>query len=486
MPSFKSDEEFLTYISMGASGVKRVMDDLTAQGRTPLLLERGSNDYKLWKISRIKGFRVPDILCADTGRRVESRAKTNFEISGSHSTSNPERAWDFGLADTDYIAIPVCERCGEHPIDWRACDLIQYVLIGDMRTAHKAGQTTLTDPKAASQGSEVRLIWPSCVATSPGTVVLISTDRIQYRSKDSGRVVTLRLEKGGKKLTPLVAVGQSVERCHVLASVVPVYQTVADDPKVNHKHYLSDLQSLWPSVRFAAAKALGLFRNKTVEAALLKHLQNGSEHIFVRLETAASLARSGNRDGWKFLEDTLKDQFAQHRLEAVIVLAEIHFAEARDLLFRVLNDSTEEAEIRAGAAWALGEHRDRSVLPALVQVFADTSLSVRIEAARALVKLAPAARADIVKAFGGSDDAKRPGIAWTLSRIGGASVAELLPLMKSEDVRQWVAYVIGTHDPGVYVGEIEELRKRDPEVYFAVTVLWKILTSWVFGLKEYG
>jgi hypothetical protein len=91
MPSFKSDEEFLTYISMGAVGVRRVIEDLKQQGRSPLLLERGSSDFKLWKRLRIKGWRVPDILCVDTGRRIESRAKASFEISGSHSTNNAER-----------------------------------------------------------------------------------------------------------------------------------------------------------------------------------------------------------------------------------------------------------------------------------------------------------------------------------------------------------------------------------------------------------
>ena len=33
--------------------------------------------------------------------------------------------------------------------------------------------------------------------------------------------------------------------------------------------------------------------------------------------------------------------------------------------------------------------------------------------------------------------------------------------------------------------EIERLKERDPEVYFAVTVLWKIMTSWIWELEEY-
>jgi hypothetical protein len=33
---------------------------------------------------------------------------------------------------------------------------------------------------------------------------------------------------------------------------------------------------------------------------------------------------------------------------------------------------------------------------------------------------------------------------------------------------------------------IEALAERDPQVYFAVTVLWKIIASWVYDLEEYS
>ena len=53
------------------------------------------------------------------------------------------------------------------------------------------------------------------------------------------------------------------------------------------------------------------------------------------------------------------------------------------------------------------------------------------------------------------------------------------------NARQWVAYIIGTQDQKRYIYEIEQLKIKDPEVYFAVTVLWKIITSWIWGLQEY-
>ena len=36
-----------------------------------------------------------------------------------------------------------------------------------------------------------------------------------------------------------------------------------------------------------------------------------------------------------------------------------------------------------------------------------------------------------------------------------------------------------------FISELEKIKDSDPEVYFAVTVLWKILNNWVFGLKDY-
>lgn len=57
--------------------------------------------------------------------------------------------------------------------------------------------------------------------------------------------------------------------------------------------------------------------------------------------------------------------------------------------------------------------------------------------------------------------------------------------MVEMDARHWIAYLLGTQKPDAYLGQIEALKHKDPEVYFAVTVLWKILTSWVAHLEEY-
>ena len=127
--SFKTDESFLEKLAIGAIGTQKVIEDLTNQGHTPVELERGSTGYKIWKTIKIKRVRVPDILCINSGIRIESRAKTKLIITMSHSSADETRGWDFGLKDEDYVALVVCEKCGEEPIDWAADENVQLLKI---------------------------------------------------------------------------------------------------------------------------------------------------------------------------------------------------------------------------------------------------------------------------------------------------------------------------------------------------------------------
>ena len=407
----------------------QVLEDLRRQGHTPILLERGSSDFKLWRQIRIKGMRVPDILCINNARRVESRAKTDFEISGSHSPLNPERAWDFGLDNRDFLAIPVCEKNGERPIDWQVAPFVQYASVADLRKARDLGLTETSDPKAANQGSEVRVIWPSTVALSPGTVVSIQGDRLQYRV--ANRVNTIRLTKKGSRLTPLVTTAAAVERNQVLAAVVPVSRQVPLEPQVGMSHYLGDLDSMSPSARFAAAKALGLYHDEAIPPALIRHLDDAAEHIFVRLETAASLTRLNIPNGWRFLEATTHDEFTAHRLEAVIVLAEIDAPRPATSCFECLPMRMRSLTFAPGGM-APGEHRDAGSLEALVRAFSVNAYDIRVEAARALAKIAPQNMPELLRLFHHTSAENRPGVAWAIGKVGGVQPQALLPMHSEE------------------------------------------------------
>lgn len=483
--SFKTDESFLEKIAIGATGTRRTFEDLRNQGHDPMELERGSMSFKIWKAIKVKRVRVPDILCLRCARRVESRAKTRMEITMSHSASNPERGWDFGLEDSDMVALASCEKTGVGPLDWVASLLVQYVPVHALREAWRANAVRMERPKGAQEGFEIRATWPSAVAKTAGTVEEINFQAIRYRrAADNGRT-SVRLQRGEVTLRPLVAPGAGVQPSQIIASVVPVTDRFPCEGGATAEHYIGWLNSPSLSDRYAGVKALSRFRTGGSTKALLERAQDAKEHIYVRVDAAAGLMRRENPAGREFLACTLHDEYLENRLEAAIVLGEVATLEATQLLIATLGDHEQHPEIRAGAAWSLGELGAHDALPSLVQSFSALDMPVKIEAARALAKLARRYLPDVIRALPRGSHDERAGIAWALSKAGGFSVSQLLPTLGDEDVRQWVAYIIGTQHQDKILPGIEALAERDPQVYFAVTVLWKIIASWVYDLEEY-
>ncbi len=484
--SFKSDVSFLEKISMGAIGTRRVFQDLENQGHNPLELERSSMSFKIWKDIKIKRIRVPDILCVGCARRVECRTKTSFEISMSHSLSDPERGWDYGLDDNDFVALVVCKQVGQKPVDWQALDLVQYISIQELRSAQMDSRVEFVGPKGAQEGFEARLNWPTAIAKASGAVTSVTKKRIQYRRQLDNRTITLRLIKRNVTLDSLVAEGDSIVGNQAVASVVPVVKNFPCSKSASDGDYISWLLSPSLSERYTAAKALSQFGSDRALSALADIISESSEHVYVRLEAAVSLARHKNDKGWEFISQCLSDDYLQNRLEAVIGLGEIATNHSCQLLRNVLQDDRQHVEIRAGAAWALGEIRARSALEALIESFSAVNEGIRTEAARALAKLASRFMPEIVRQFSRSGPEKRPGIAWALSKSGNFKIDDILTALVDHDARHWVVYILGSQDQQRYVRDIDRLKKHDPEVFFAVTVLWKIMSSWVYDLEEHG
>jgi hypothetical protein len=482
---YKTDVSFLEKISAGATGTTRVFEDLKRQDHLPIELERGSMSFKIWKKIKIKRVRVPDILCVRCGIRVESRAKTDMQITMSHSISNQIRGWDFGLADGDFIAFVHCAKSGDRPIDWKADELVQYVKVEEMRKVLAENKVISVKPKGATEGFEARLTWPSAVAKAEGHITHINNNCLKYRRKGDNRIIRLSLKKGEFALPPLVKVGNSIKRNQILASVVSASDTIRCDGNLTQTYYINLMRSASLSDRYGAAKALSFFKSNETISALKDKMEDEREHIYIRLESASSLLKMGNKDSLPFFEKMLCDQYLENRLECVIVLGEIGQRESADSLVKTLLDSKQHSEIRAGAAWSLGELKDKGALNALVTAFDAVDRDIRVEAARAMVKLNELFVQDAVKLMQGSNDSQRAGISWSLSKSGNFTVHDLLTVMDNEDARKWVAWIIGTQREQKYISQIEELKQRDKEVYFAVTVLWKVLSSWVNGLEIY-
>ena len=216
---FKSDREFLRNVSIGAVGTRRIAAILRQGGFRIIELERYSSSNKIWA-TKIKRLRVPDLLCLDSGIRIECRAKADLKITMSHAVNNPDRAWDKGLRDNDIVAFI---RCWPTDGIWTASDRVALFRVGDMRsTWHLAKQERM---KSASEGSEVRVTWPATVPNRAGMVLSVSAESIRAQML-GGRQQTYRLSResssGNFHLTPHVNAGDAFgDGDTILASASP-------------------------------------------------------------------------------------------------------------------------------------------------------------------------------------------------------------------------------------------------------------------------
>ena len=488
--NFKSDDSFLRKLAVGAAGTNATIDRLTELGFRPIELERGSTGFKIWKKIKIKRVRVPDIRCLQTGLRFESRGKTKPEISMSHSLKDPKRAWDAGMRDDDFVSIVVFQQSAESPIDLKRVSPVQFVKVKDLRDAFAQKRVSITKPKGVEEGSEIRVVWTAAVANQPSTVTEVSAKRIRLTPSPSGRIQTVQLvrNKGANTLEAQVRVGDAVKANQIVAASLPVTVAVSRQPPVDEAHFVAKLTSVNLSERYAAAKALR-YRGYTTNArsALADRIIHAEEDIYVQLEAAAALAAYDYAEGWAFIESKLRsaviDVPLETQLETVIVVSEIPNPRSESLLIEVLRDAQRDEELRAGAAWALGQFATRTATSALVDTFNSTALDVKTEAARALLKITRPQVDYVVELLRTCAPDQRDGLSWVLARSGGFDPNSVV--MRADDnLRRWISYILGHGQSRFADSDVDAICKSDPEVYFAASVLWQILESWVDGLTE--
>lgn len=488
--SFKSDDSFLKKLAVGAAGVNATIARLRALGFNPIELERGSTGFKIWKKIKIKRVRVPDLLCLDTGLRFESRGKTKPEISMSHSLKDPRRAWDAGMRDDDHVSIIVFEQSTESPVDVKRISPVHFIAVKDLRDAFAAKRVSITKPKGVEEGSEVRVQWTCAVASQDAAVSEVTPTRLRLQAPPPARcqIIHLSRSKGAIDLAPQVRVNDAVAARQIIAAVVPVHLTLACPSPIAEASLVEKLQSIVLSERYAAAKALRYRGYASARRVLEERVNHAQEDIYVQLEAAAALAAHGHPSGWAFIEANLRSSMLdvplETQLETIIVASEIPKDRSERLLVEVLQDGGRDEELRAGAAWALGQFPTATAATALVDTFNSAALGIKTEAARALLRIAEPQAAHLVEMLRSSDPSKRGGISWALARSGGLRPADVLP-SADDDLRRWVSYIMGHGKESLTEAEVGAVCRADPEVYFAASVLWQILASWVHGLAEY-
>lgn len=488
--NFKSDDSFLRKLVVGAAGTNATIDRLHALGFKPIELERGSTGYKIWKRIKIKRVRVPDILCLDTGLRVESRGKTKLEISMSHSLSDPQRQWDAGMRDDDLVSIVEFHQAEDVPVEVAQSSPVHFISIRDLRETFRLGQVELTMPKGVEEGSERRLQWICATASVRSEVAEIGDGRLSLVPVGGGRRQSIQLQrkKGQFQLLPQVRLGEVVEANQIVASVVAVRTAIAPAAPVDERFYINRLRNVNLSERYAAAKALRYRGFLAAEGELVARLADPDEDIYVKLEAAAALAAHGHEAGWEFIESKVRVQVEpvplETQLESIIVASEIPGTRSEALLIEVLQDAGRDDELRAGAAWALGQHTTPIAADALASTFAASPIEIRVEAARALLRMATTQVPHLVEQFRDGGPAMRDGIAWVLARVNGVSPGELLR-GADDDMRRWASYILGTGKENFVENEVVAICASNPDVYFAASVLWQMLASWTNGLREY-
>ena len=247
-------------MSIGAVGVRRTMKDLRDEGFEPIELERYCASNKIWT-TKVKRLRLPDLLCAKTGMRVEAHAwvqrlswrfaKTVLEIRMSDAPSNPDRVWNAGLRDNDLVAVIACSYTedGPHPANHA-----NYFTVGALRESK--GQSKLGPLKSASEGAERDRTWPTTVPTRDGTVLEVSPDRLKVQmhadAERSSRKQTYVLR--GK--TAYVGPGTEFEAyTTILAGVPPALADLSSYSSIRYEP-LKDLDADSSVDRYAAVKAL--------------------------------------------------------------------------------------------------------------------------------------------------------------------------------------------------------------------------------------
>jgi hypothetical protein len=468
---FKSDREFLRNVSIGAVGTRRIAAILRQGGFQIIELERYCSSNKIWA-TKIKRLRVPDLLCLASGVRIECRAKADLKITMSHAVKNADRAWDKGLRDNDIVAFI---RCWPTDDAWTASDRAALFRVGDMRsTWHLTKQERM---KAASEGSEVRVTWPATVANGPGCVLSVSGDSIRTQMA-SGRQQPFRLSRksgnGEFKLTPHVAPGDAFgEGDTILASALPAMLTPSAPPSQRYD-FLADLESDSAESVYAAVKALGFMPGLADKSrSRLSLLREHSPDERIRLEAAASLARLGFDEGWDSISRIVCDPEAprEYRMESALILAEMPDQRSLGLLRGLLEEESNDSELRAAGAWGLADVSANAESTGLVNHVHERDEVVAIHAILALSRLVRSDNLEGLLQKVGDDRRQSAGLvrAVLLSRLD--CVPDIVRLVGASvgQRRQWLLYILACRGRAACE---EYLLAQSPELLRELEFFW--------------
>jgi HEAT repeat protein len=499
--SFKPDSSFFRKIVIGAVGARGVCSDLAGRGHEVVELERGATDTKLWKEVKRKRVRIPDLVCSRCGVRVECRTKTRPELSMSHSPTDAERAWDYGMVDGDWIAFPVCladkdddwSRGAlargvsywrqENRSRWQVAGYVNYFRVGSFRASLHARSST----KSGEEGAETFIGWDAIFSSRDGVVEAVaqpgarSSGSITVRRHADGHAYTWRVKPGSQVA---VSVGDAVVDRQVLASpVTPLTSTelvCAGSLPTNHLAFL--LQSRERTQRFAGVKLARLRGDGSSREAITSLHRDPEEDVYVRLEAASYLASVCACPASDAFGAYLASADEQTQLEAVIALGEAATDSSVALLSEFVSDPGKPYFLRSAAAWSLSQTGSGVATQALIRTFGDVDLALREEALDGLVSLGAGTQSLLLSGLHDADPAVRAGCAEALRQHGDPPArlaADLVAELRSPEPEPWAVWLAGHLPREHFRAALAELQEQKPELHYALSLLWSFVESWI-------
>jgi hypothetical protein len=324
------------------SAPQAVQQCLNTLGHNVVELERGSLATRIWRDVKRKRVRIPDLCCTRCGVRIESRAKTSADLAMSHSPSDAERAWHYGMLDSDWIAFPILSAVegtwSAGSLDsrrslWRERTLTSWRVEGRLNlftvAAFRGVAPKQLKPKGVSEGSEVQVRWKARFAPGSGEATTVAEGRLDYVLDDaSSKARHFRL---GTDEQAFVTKGDRFELNEVVAGqLAPLRGSAArcaggcDSAKLKQM-----LASRERTVRFTGCKLARFAKDADLADQIRELAFDAEEDAYVRMEAKSYLCEvvgAGSKWPTWTLAHLPKDAVAPHIAALQARRPDIHYA----------------------------------------------------------------------------------------------------------------------------------------------------------------
>ncbi|MGO9259703.1 MAG: HEAT repeat domain-containing protein [Bryobacteraceae bacterium] len=459
-------------------------------------LERGSTETKLWKEVKRKRVRIPDLVCTYCGQRAESRAKTKVELSMSHSLTDRERGWDFGMVDGDYIGFPVCEAIDEkywssgrlqseasywHERNWVRWQLkgrINYFRVATFRRSPHTKEST----KGVTEGSETSVSWDAVFASRDGAVEKLDGHKMTITRASDGHRNTRTIPAAFELF---VEQGDTVGLNQVVAGLIKPLTTgeLACPGHLPSGYIAHLLESRERTQRFTGVKLARLRDEPQYCDPVTELSADREEDVYIRLEGVSYLTAVCNEPARELFAPYLQSVDPQTQLETVIALGEAANADAIDLLSEILDDPDQPYFVRSAAAWCLSRVRHADAAKRLVKAFADIDHNIREEALEGIVSIGGFGIPLLLEGLREVNPDIAAGCAEALRQQQKALpddvIAQVTGQANKRQSPSWAVWLLGQLPREQVLNTIADVQDSAPALHYALTLLWAFTESWI-------